>query len=89
VSSREGRGETGQRDRDLEVLKVVEEYTIKGTLEEPLAGVRASMSSPGVSIYESEATEAAGDQVGNGSGGDGWYRPVGVFVLELSTTSWF
>lgn len=48
----------------LEGVEVVDDYTIKVTLKEPFAGFLASISSPGVSIYDSEATEAAGDQVG-------------------------
>ena len=48
----------------LEGVEVVDDYTIKVTLKEPLAGFLASISSPGVSIYDSEATEAAGDQFG-------------------------
>ena len=45
-------------------VEVVDDYTIKVTLKEPFAGFLASISSPGVSIYDSEATEAAGDQFG-------------------------
>ena len=48
----------------LEGVEVVGDYTIKVTLKEPFAGFLASISSPGVSIYDSEATEAAGDQFG-------------------------
>ena len=48
----------------LEGVEVVDDYTIKVTLKEPFAGFLASISSPGVSIYDSEATEAAGDQFG-------------------------
>ena len=48
----------------LERVEVVDDYTIKVTLKEPFAGFLASISSPGVSIYDSEATEAAGDQFG-------------------------
>ena len=48
----------------LEGIEVVDDYTIKVTLKEPFAGFLASISSPGVSIYDSEATEAAGDQFG-------------------------
>ena len=48
----------------LEGVEVVDDYTIKVTLTEPFAGFLASISSPGVSIYDSEATEAAGDQFG-------------------------
>ena len=48
----------------LEGVEVVDDYTVKVTLKEPFAGFLASISSPGVSIYDSEATEAAGDQFG-------------------------
>ena len=48
----------------LEGVEVADDYTIKVTLKEPFAGFLASISSPGVSIYDSEATEAAGDQFG-------------------------
>lgn len=48
----------------LEGVEVVDDCTIKVTLKEPFAGFLASISSPGVSIYDSEATEAAGDQFG-------------------------
>ena len=48
----------------LEGVEVVDDYTIKVTLKEPFADFLASISSPGVSIYDSEATEAAGDQFG-------------------------
>ena len=48
----------------LEGVEVVDDYTIKVTLKEPFAGFLASISSPGVSIYDSEATEAAGEQFG-------------------------
>ena len=48
----------------LEGVEVVDDYIIKVTLKEPFAGFLASISSPGVSIYDSEATEAAGDQFG-------------------------
>lgn len=48
----------------LEGLAVVDESTVKMTLKEPYAAFLACISSPGVSIYDSEATEAAGDQFG-------------------------
>ena len=48
----------------LEGLEVVDDYTVKLTLKEPYAAFLACISSPGVSIYDSEATEAAGDQFG-------------------------
>lgn len=48
----------------LEGIEVVDDYTVKMTLEEPFAGFLASISTAAVSIYDSEATEAAGDQFG-------------------------
>lgn len=48
----------------LEGVEVVDDYTIKVTLKEPFAAFLACISTPGVSIYDSEATEAAGDQFG-------------------------
>ncbi len=48
----------------LEGVEVLDDYTVKVTLKEPFAGFLASISSPGVSIYDSEATDAAGDQFG-------------------------
>lgn len=48
----------------LEGLEVVDDYTVTITLKEPYAAFLACISSPGVSIYDSEATEAAGDQFG-------------------------
>lgn len=48
----------------LEGVEVIDDHTVKVTLKEPFAGFLASISSPGVSIYDSEATEAAGDQFG-------------------------
>lgn len=53
----------GENDT-LEGVEVVDDHTVKITLKEPFAGFLASISSPGVSIYDSEATEAAGDQFG-------------------------
>ena len=49
---------------ELEGAEVIDDYTIKVTLKEPFAGFLACISAPGVSIYDSEATEAAGDQFG-------------------------
>ncbi len=49
---------------ELEGVEVVDDYTIKVTLKEPFAAFLACISTPGVSIYDSEATEAAGDQFG-------------------------
>ena len=54
----EGKAET------LEGAEAVDDYTVKVTLKEPFSGFLACISSPGVSIYDSEATEAAGDQFG-------------------------
>lgn len=54
----EGKAET------LEGLEVVDDYTVKMTLKEPYAAFLACVSSPGAAIYDSEATEAAGDQFG-------------------------
>ena len=48
----------------LEGAEAVDDYTVKVTLKEPFAGFLACISSPGVSIYDSEATEAAGDRFG-------------------------
>lgn len=48
----------------LEGIEVVDDYTIRMTLEEPFAGFLACISVPAAAIYDSEATEAAGDQFG-------------------------
>ena len=48
----------------LEGAEAVDDYTVKVTLKEPFAGFLACISSPGVSIYDNEATEAAGDRFG-------------------------
>lgn len=48
----------------LEGVEVIDDYTLKVTLKEPFAGFLACISTAGVSIYDSEATEAAGDQFG-------------------------
>lgn len=48
----------------LEGMEVVDDYTFKVTLKEAYSGFLACLSAPGVSIYDSEATEAAGDQFG-------------------------
>lgn len=66
----------------LEGVEVVDDYTIKVTLKEPFAGFLASISSPGVSIYDSEATEAAGDQFGMDSA-----VTVGTGPFEFSSWS--
>jgi len=49
---------------ELEGVKVIDDYTIEITLKEPYAGFLACLSSPAVSIYDSEATQAAGDKFG-------------------------
>ncbi|MDO4267499.1 MAG: ABC transporter substrate-binding protein [Eubacteriales bacterium] len=48
----------------LEGVEAVDDYTLKVTLKEPFAGFLACLSTPGASIYDSGATEAAGDQFG-------------------------
>ncbi len=53
----------GNADK-LEGLEVVDDYTIKMTLEEPFAPFLANLATPGVSIYNRKFTEAAGDQFG-------------------------
>ena len=45
-------------------LEVIDQYTIKMTLEQPFAPFLANLATPGVSIYNREFTEAAGDQFG-------------------------
>ncbi|MGD9566708.1 MAG: ABC transporter substrate-binding protein [Sedimentibacter sp.] len=45
-------------------LEVIDEYTIKITLESPFAPFLANIATPGVSIYNRKFTEAAGDQFG-------------------------
>ena len=48
----------------LEGFNVLDDYTFTITLKEPYAGFLACLSVPGCSIYNREATEAAGDQFG-------------------------
>ncbi len=48
----------------LEGVEVVDDYTVKITLKEPFAAFLSCLTAPGLSIYDSEATEAAGDQFG-------------------------
>ncbi len=48
----------------LEGVEAVDDYTVKITLKEPFAAFLACISTAGASIYDSEATEAAGDQFG-------------------------
>lgn len=45
-------------------VEVTDDYTLKITLKEPFAAFLACLSTPGASIYDSEATAAAGDQFG-------------------------
>ena len=65
----------------LEGLEVMDDHTIKVTLKEPYAAFLACISSPGVSIYDSEAAEAAGDQFGLDPG-------VTVGTGPFKFTSW-
>ncbi len=53
----------GSADR-LEGVEMVDDYTVKITLKEPFAAFLSCLTAPGLSIYDSEATEAAGDQFG-------------------------
>lgn len=48
----------------LEGLEVIDEYTIKMTLENSFAPFLANLATPGVSIYNRKFTEGAGDQFG-------------------------
>ncbi len=48
----------------LEGLEVIDDYTIKMTLEDPFAPFLANLATPGVSIYNRKFTEEAGDQFG-------------------------
>ncbi len=48
----------------LEGVEAVDDYTVKITLKEPFAAFLSCLTAPGLSIYDSEATEAAGDQFG-------------------------
>lgn len=48
----------------LEGVEAVDDYTVKVTLKEPFAAFLSCLTAPGLSIYDSEATEAAGDQFG-------------------------
>ncbi|WP_312699951.1 ABC transporter substrate-binding protein [Sedimentibacter sp.] len=60
-----GAGEMSEGNADkLAGLEVVDEYTIKMTLEEPYAPFLANLATPGVSIYNRKFTEEAGDQFG-------------------------
>ena len=48
----------------LKGLEVVDDYTVKMTLDEPFAPFLANLSTPGVSIYNRKATEEAGADFG-------------------------
>lgn len=48
----------------LEGVEMIDDYTVKITLKEPFAAFLSCLTAPGLSIYDSEATEAAGDQFG-------------------------
>lgn len=53
----------GKADK-LSGIEVIDEYTIKVTLEAPFAPFLANLATPGVSIYNRKFTEEAGDQFG-------------------------
>lgn len=48
----------------LEGIEVIDDYTIRMTLEDPFAPFLANLATPGVSIYNRKFTEEAGDQFG-------------------------
>lgn len=48
----------------LEGFEIMGDYVFKITLEEPYAGFLACLSTPAVSIYDRETTEAAGEDFG-------------------------
>lgn len=48
----------------LSGLKVIDDYTVEMTLDEPYAPFLANLSTPGVSIYNRKATEEAGNDFG-------------------------
>lgn len=48
----------------VEGVKVIDDYTVELTLEVPFGPFLANLATPGCSIYNREATEAAGDQFG-------------------------
>lgn len=48
----------------LEGFEILGDYAFKITLEEPYAGFLACLSTPAVSIYDRETTEAAGEDFG-------------------------
>ena len=49
---------------ELVGLEVIDDYTVKMTLESPFAPFLANLATPGVSIYNRKFTEEAGDQFG-------------------------
>ena len=49
---------------ELEGVEQLDDYTVKITLTEPFAAFLSCLTAPGLSIFDSEATEAAGDQFG-------------------------
>ena len=48
----------------VEGVKIIDDYTVELTLEVPFGPFLANLATPGCSIYNREATEAAGDQFG-------------------------
>lgn len=80
----------------LEGVEVVDDYTVKVTLKEPFAAFLSCLTAPGLSIYDSEATEAAGDQFGMDPAvtvGTGPFKFVGwtfndQLVLERNEDYW-
>ncbi len=80
----------------LEGVEVVDDYTVKITLKEPFAAFLSCLTAPGLSIYDSEATEAAGDQFGMDPAvtvGTGPFRFTGwtfndQLVLERNEDYW-
>jgi ABC-type transport system substrate-binding protein len=45
-------------------VKVIDDYTVQITLEKPFAPFLANLATPSCSIYDKDATEAAGDKFG-------------------------
>ena len=74
----------------------MDDYTVKVTLKEPFAAFLSCLTAPGLSIYDSEATEAAGDQFGMDPAvtvGTGPFKFVGwtfndQLVLERNEDYW-
>ena len=48
----------------VEGVKIIDDYTVEITLEVPFAPFLANLATPGCSIYNRKATEAAGDKFG-------------------------